>query len=40
MKYGADIIKEERYRKAILFIACKNGNETLVKYLVGHGEDI
>jgi len=37
VEYGADVNKRDKNKITPLFIACLNGNEALVKYLVEHG---
>ena len=40
MEKGADINKENEEDETPLFLACKNGNEDLVKYLIDHIADV
>jgi len=37
---GADINKKSFHNETPLFLACKNGNEDLVKYLIDHITDV
>jgi len=41
VEHGANINREcNKYGKTPFFIACKSGNETLIKYLVENGADV
>ncbi|ORX78571.1 hypothetical protein BCR32DRAFT_180827, partial [Anaeromyces robustus] len=40
IKHGANINIENMFFETPLYVACRNGNENIVNYLIKHGADI